>query len=158
MSEEEIPKEEVKKTFNLKVAQKEVEDLREKLTWLYNEFNELKNHVENFQPRPTEPPNKELEPVKSVSTEGGENVIIEAVGHVLGDGFQVTIKPANPGVTYSLEIIPPDQLKEHPDDRRVKVVPYLEGVAGAIEYAKIVRNFCMKWAGNNGRVYNWPAM
>ena len=138
--------------------QKEEDGLEEELTELAKSLNDLAERVKRLEtvPEPTElVTEKNLKPV---SSEKGSEIII-AVKKILGQGdtdkcqFSVTTEPGSPGVSFRLTIIPPDHLKENPTDRRVKIVPYLEGIPGSMNYAELVRNYCIKYANNHGISY-----
>lgn len=93
---------------------------------------------------------------------------IKIVSRVCGSDFEVHTKPAQAGISFQLEIIPPPHLREIPDtiiedenggkrivinDRRAKVISIAEGTAGVQSYAEKVRDFCVRWAFRNGVNY-----
>lgn len=80
--------------------------------------------------------------------------ILEAVYSVLDKRFAVSTKENQKGFSYQLVIVPPETLRESPEDRRVKVINYSEGVEGAKNFAKVVRDFCLAWATRNGVSYD----
>jgi hypothetical protein len=131
-----------------------LKEITKDLQVLKDDLKTLKNRVDEIQIAPSEPPSNEP---KIESTQVGESAILQVVKDILGDGFETKVAPNQDGVYFQLSIIPPAQLKEHKDDRRVRVIPYLEGVSGAKEYALRVKTYCVAWAAKNGRVYQWPS-
>lgn len=84
--------------------------------------------------------------------------VVEAAKKILGDGdparcqFAVSVE-AHSADSFRLVLIPPAHLKENATDRRIKVIPHLQGVPGAAEYALRVKNFCVLFANKKGINY-----
>ena len=131
----------------------DLQTLTDKVTEMGKVLVKLENHVDKISAFPTEPPTNNSLETNQEATEGVDSDIIKAVREILDDRFHVTISPMNDGINFRLLIVPPPHLKEHENDTRQRVVPYLEGGNGAKVYAKQVKVFCVNWATRNGVSY-----
>lgn len=79
--------------------------------------------------------------------------IIKVAQNVLGKSFLVETVVAEPGISFQLKITPPEHLREHKDDVRIRTITNIEGESGARLYAEKVKAFCIKWANDRGVTY-----
>lgn len=77
---------------------------------------------------------------------------VKVVTDILGPQFQV-IKTAHSSDSFLLTIIPPEHLKESPEDKRVKVIRTYEGLNGVREFTDKVKAFCVDFAQKKGVPY-----
>lgn len=145
---------------NLEETLKKLSDLPSRVKDLADELLKLKSFVHEIQSPAKEAPSAEAKStIAETAITDHQNEIVELVKNILGNGrvedcqFQVNLQPGDAGVSFKLLIIPPEHLKENPDDKRMKMIPYLEAEAGARAYAEQVRNFCLAYASRMGRSY-----
>jgi hypothetical protein len=137
---------------------KEQEKLTKKLQDHIEEFTTVRKHVNDIQAEPVkEEPTHSPESEKVV--DNNQKAILDVARTVLGNGdpeacqFNVSIEKGDPGLSFKLVITPPEHLKEHRDDKRVKMIPNLEAETGVKSYAEQVKSFCVNWAQKNGKPY-----
>lgn len=87
---------------------------------------------------------------------------VRIVEEICGKGFEVHTAAIPKREAFKLTIIPPQHLREIADnpvtgeseDRRVKVINFVEGAAGVRAYAERVADFCSRWATKNHVSYD----
>ena len=115
---------------------------------LNTRLSAMEETIVQIQGSATEPPQLD----KKVER-GDESEIIKAARNILGEQFEIFLKPHQPGMNFRLEIVPPEHLREDENDRRIKVISYVEGVSGAKVYAQKVKEHTVKFA--NARGVTW---
>lgn len=132
---------------------KMVNELKGSMNEMLDMFGQLSDRVdalETVEVRPAAELPKEGGPTVQTQEESG---IINVVKNVLGQSFTVETEVAEPGISFRLKITPPDHLKEHKDDVRVKNITNIEGEAGSRAYAEQVKAYCINWASSRGVAY-----
>jgi len=147
--EEEKPK---VKRFTNAALQKQLTSLSGTVGMLTAKVNKLEKRVQEIQPAATEPPGSG-QPHERAKTINEDSDIIKAVHDILGEGFRVSTEPVGDAINYKLVIVPPEHLKESKEDTRIKIIPYMEGLGGAENYAGKVKKFCIAWAHREGVNY-----
>lgn len=132
--------------------------LTDSLTRLNHRMDAIETRVTEVNPGGRAAPSNENRGPAFPLTGGENDVIISTVQNILGEDFGVYVEPKTKGINFRVVITPPDYLKEHKDDVRVAVVPYIEGVSGVETYAKKVRDFCRNWADRQGIRWQPPIL
>ena len=152
--EKQQPVEEKKHKGPMAPLMKKVDELLEKLTSFEDRILKLEATASKDTHTSYEPPTQD----DKLAEKPSDSKVVSSAKEILGDGnadrceFEVTMK-THSADSFRLVIVPPQHLKENATDTRIKVIPYLQGVSGASEYALRVKNFCVSFATKKGINY-----
>lgn len=132
---------------SLEMIAKELRNVKDSVAQVSDTVGLLTNRVSTLEESKESKP---LDEIAKASQPSENNDIIKAVNEILGDRFTHVVHQATPGLTFRLEVIPPEQLAEYQGASNSQVISVTDGVEGVKVYLRRVRDFYIALCAKRG--------